>query len=142
MVIAQFAPNYGHAHLGTTCPRHERFVVCDDDWKCEKTCAGRNAECPSTAYCRGGCECQPGYYRDVGGACVRSHSCVTPAANPACARNQIWRPCAFDCLDDCRVTDQCRASVPTQTCTSGCFCEDGHGRQGDRCVLREKCLLK
>lgn len=122
--------------LGTSCPHHQEFAVCGKDWKCEKSCAGRNAECPTDSFCEGGCQCREGYYRDTNNACVKATSCVAAAANPRCATNEIWRSCSHSCTDECVMPEDCFDN----TCAPGCFCENGFVRIDGRCVPTSRCL--
>ncbi|KAK6059151.1 trypsin Inhibitor like cysteine rich domain protein [Cooperia oncophora] len=54
------------------CPRNESWRTCST--QCEPTCSNRNPTC-NKACGQPKCQCDPGFFRNRSGSCVRSSEC-------------------------------------------------------------------
>ncbi|RVE54612.1 hypothetical protein evm_000733 [Chilo suppressalis] len=107
-----------------------------------QTCAGRFAlyKCNILAPTEPGCNCIPGYLRNVEGICIPKDQCPPPPLN--CGPNEIAANEKIECppqtCESIYTTYNCEPSLPRP----GCNCINGYLRNASGiCIPSEKCSL-
>lgn len=152
------------------CGLNERFTECGTF--CPLHCPVRNVRTGELEdgskqacimMCKQGCECAPGFVRDLkrAGACVEKFSC-TPADEPKvnvepviseetkCTRsNEVFLTCGTACPETCPFRDaktgllnDGKSQICNRMCKIGCACAHGFVRDLKRdgaCVERALC---
>ncbi|KAF8772994.1 Serine protease inhibitor swm-1 like protein [Argiope bruennichi] len=125
---------YGLFEAESSCPLNEREVECINFCN---TC-GLDSACPDI--CVRGCDCNPGFLRNILGKCVPRHLCKPPQGEQSlrCPSNEHFAPCSAHCQRNCGNLNK-SVACPF-VCVPGCVCDSGFVRgPNTKCIKKENC---
>ena len=129
-------------YIQAFCSENERYTECSSSNCFEETCADLIVPIPQLKQCRkdcrSGCQCKPGYYRNLGGKCVSELTCLM------CGQGEEWRQGpekGCNGFTSRRIPKKGKKGKKDSTTNVwGCYCSNDTYRSKDGlCVSQETC---